>query len=106
MFQVVEIYSEYINNFSRAMELVRLEAKRRILMRLTLYVSGGGDLLWVYQQLQPRHGTGAAGEFSWGWPFKMFQVVEIYSEYINNFSRAMELVRLEAKRRILMRLTL
>ncbi len=29
MFQVVEIYSEYINNFSRAMELVRLEAKRR-----------------------------------------------------------------------------
>ncbi len=25
MFQVVEIYSEYINNFSRAMELVRLE---------------------------------------------------------------------------------
>jgi hypothetical protein len=26
-FQVVEIYSEYINNFSRAMELVRLEAK-------------------------------------------------------------------------------
>ncbi len=36
MFQVVEIYSEYINNFSRAMELVRLEAKKRILMRLTL----------------------------------------------------------------------
>ncbi len=34
MFQVVEIYSEYINNFSCAMELVRLEAKR-----LTLYVS-------------------------------------------------------------------
>ncbi len=34
MYQVVEIYSEY--NFSRAMELVRLEAKRRILMRLTL----------------------------------------------------------------------
>ncbi len=26
---MVEIYSEYINNFSRAMELVRLEAKRR-----------------------------------------------------------------------------
>jgi hypothetical protein len=47
MFQVVEIYSEYINNFSRAMELVWLEAKRRILMWLTLYVnvSGGGDLL-------------------------------------------------------------
>jgi Rho guanine nucleotide exchange factor 10 len=27
--QVLEIYSDYINNFSRAMELVRLEAKRK-----------------------------------------------------------------------------
>jgi hypothetical protein len=37
--------------------------KRRILMRLTLYVnvSGGGDLLRVHQQLQPRHGAGAVG---------------------------------------------
>jgi hypothetical protein len=73
-------------------------------------VSGGGDLLGVHQQLQPRHGAGATGgqaeDSHEADPLKCFQVVEIYPEYINNFSRAMELVRLEAKRRILMRLTL
>ncbi len=63
---------------------------------------GGGDLLQLHQQLQPRHGAGAAGgqaKNSHEADPLCFQVVEIYSEYINNFSRAMELVRLEAKRR-------